>query len=197
MAALRERIEDMEEVSKELLKLMTGGKAMDMLKHNLAQQEQMIDKLLDTQKTTKQLIRELMITEEKVAQRLSDREEELKVSIQKLQKTEEELLQANEKDENLRINTNELRKQLETLREESRQQQQNAAEEADRSTSATYLVHLYYQICHIDWDYSCEPTLIKGTHYGPDIAQSINLDSSQHSPCFISDYLWNLVNTSW
>ncbi|KAM6469985.1 kinetochore protein Spc24 [Liasis olivaceus] len=197
MAALRERIEDMEEVSKELLRLMIGGKAMDMLKHNLAQQEQMIDKLLDTQKTTKQLIRELMITEEKVAQRLSDREEELKVSIQKLQKIEEELLQANEKDENLRIEYTELRKQLETLREASRQQQQNAAEEADRSTSATYLVHLYYQICHIDWDYSCEPTVIKGTHFGPDIAQSINLDSSQHSPCFISDYLWNLVNTSW
>lgn len=46
-----------------------------------------------------------MITEEKVAQRLSDREEELKASIQKLQKIEQALLQTNEKDEKLRINT--------------------------------------------------------------------------------------------
>uniref|UniRef100_A0A670Y874 Kinetochore protein Spc24 n=2 Tax=Pseudonaja textilis TaxID=8673 RepID=A0A670Y874_PSETE len=197
MAAVSERIEYMEKVRREVLKLLTEGKTVDILKQNLSQQDQMIDKLLNSQKTAKQLIKELMITEEKVAQRLSDREEELKASIQKLQKIEQKLLQTNKKDEKLRISTNELRKELETLREESKQQQQNATEEADRSMSATYLVHLYYQICQIDWDYSCEPPLIKGTHYGPDIAQSINLDSSQHSPCFISDYLWNLVNTSW
>ncbi|KAL7988302.1 hypothetical protein Chor_007221 [Crotalus horridus] len=148
MAAVNERIGDMEKVRRELLKLMTEGKAVEMLKHNLSQQERMIDKLLNTQKTTKQLIKDLMITEEKVAQRLSDREEELKASIQKLQKIEQELLQTNEKDEKLRIN-------------------------------------IKY------------PFMLASAHYGPDIAQSINLDSSQHSPCFISDYLWNLVNTSW
>ncbi|KAM3844868.1 kinetochore protein Spc24 isoform 1-T2 [Vipera latastei] len=197
MATVSERIGEMEKVRRELLKLMTESKAVEMLKHNLSQQERMIDKLLNTQKTTKQLIKDLMITEEKVAQRLSDREEELKASIQKLQKIEQALLQTNEKDEKLRINTNELRKQLETLREESRQQQQKATELTDRTMSATYLVHLYYQISQIDWDYSCEPPLIKGTHYGPDIAQSINLDCSQHCPCFISDYLWSMVNTSW
>ncbi|XP_062975384.1 kinetochore protein Spc24 [Elgaria multicarinata webbii] len=197
MAAISEKVQDMEKVSKLLLKWMAEGKAMDMLKNNLSKQEKMINKLLDTQKTTKQLLRELMSTEEKVAQKLSDREEELKASLEKLQKIENELLRANEKDVKLRTNTNDLRKELEALREEIRRQEENAAEGADSSVSATYLVHLYYQICHIDWDYSCEPTMIKGTHYGPDIAQSLNLDSSQHSRCFISDYLWNLVNTSW
>uniref|UniRef100_A0A8D2Q4L7 Kinetochore protein Spc24 n=1 Tax=Varanus komodoensis TaxID=61221 RepID=A0A8D2Q4L7_VARKO len=59
-----------------------------------------------------------------------------------------------------------------------------------------YLVHLYYAICHIDWDYSCEPEVIKGTHYGPDIAQPIYL-STEFSRCFISNYLWSLVSTDW
>ncbi|KAG8129973.1 hypothetical protein E2320_016620 [Naja naja] len=148
MAAVSERIEYMEKVRREVLKLLTECKTADMLKQNLSQQDQMIDKLLNTQKTAKQLIKELMITEEKVAQRLSDREEELKASIQKLQKIEQKWLQTNKKDEKLRIN-------------------------------------IKY------------PFMLASAHYGPDIAQSINLDSSQHSPCFISDYLWNLVNTSW
>ncbi|XP_020654353.3 kinetochore protein Spc24 isoform X2 [Pogona vitticeps] len=197
MAAISEQLQNMEKVSKDLLKLMAGGKATEMLKDNLAKQEQMIDKMLETQKTTKQLIRELMTTEENVAQKLSDREEELKASLQKLQKIEAELHQAREDEATLKTRTNELRKELEALKEEIRQQERNEAEEADSSTTAKYRVHLYYLICHIDWDYSCEPTVIKGTHYGPDIAQAINLDSSQHSRCFISDFLWSLVNTSW
>ncbi|XP_066474105.1 kinetochore protein Spc24 [Tiliqua scincoides] len=197
MAAPGDQMEDMELVSKELLKVMVGGKAVSMLKHNLAKQEQMIDKLLDTQKTTAQLIKELMTTEEKVAQRLSDREEELNASLQKLQKIEERLLQANEEDVKMRTSTKELRNELETLKEKIRQQEKKSDEDANASMSATYLAHLYYQICHIDWDYTCEPTMIKGIHYGPDIAQPISMDSSHHSSCFISDYLWNLISTSW
>ncbi|XP_061469771.1 kinetochore protein Spc24 isoform X2 [Rhineura floridana] len=196
MAALREGVQDMEKVSKELLKVMAGAKAGKMLKHNLAKQEQMINKLLDTQKSTAQLIKELMTIEEQVAQKLSDREEELKASLQKLQKIEEELLKARE-DAKLRTNTNELKKELEALREEIRQQEKSVDDNANASVSAMYIVHLYYQICRIDWDYSCEPTMVKGIHYGPDIAQPINLDSGQHSRCFISDYLWNLVSATW
>lgn len=57
MAANSEWLQNMEALSKELLNLMAGGKATEMLKDNLAKQEQMIDKLLETQKTTKHLIR--------------------------------------------------------------------------------------------------------------------------------------------
>lgn len=57
MAAVGEQIEDKEFVSKELLKVMAGSKALSMLKHNLTKQEQLIDKLLETQKTTAQLIK--------------------------------------------------------------------------------------------------------------------------------------------
>ncbi|KAF7240084.1 Kinetochore protein Spc24 [Varanus komodoensis] len=105
MDAVSEQVKDMEKVSKELLKLMSGGKAMNMLKHILTKQEQMIDKLLETQKTTKQLIQELMTAEVKVAQKLADQEEELNASLQKLQKIEDELLQASEKDDKQRTST--------------------------------------------------------------------------------------------
>ncbi|XP_044299425.1 kinetochore protein Spc24 [Varanus komodoensis] len=195
MDAVSEQVKDMEKVSKELLKLMSGGKAMNMLKHILTKQEQMIDKLLETQKTTKQLIQELMTAEVKVAQKLADQEEELNASLQKLQKIEDELLQASEKDDKQRTSTSELRKELEALREEIKQEK-SMAEAAETCMAAKYLVHLYYAICHIDWDYSCEPEVIKGTHYGPDIAQPIYL-STEFSRCFISNYLWSLVSTDW
>ena len=34
-------------------------------------------------------------------------------------------------------------------------------------------------------------------HHGPSVAQPIHLDSTQLSKKFISDYLWNLVDTEW
>lgn len=57
MAAVSERVQDMETLSKDLLKVMVGGVAVNKLKHNLTKQEQMIDKLLDTKKTAVQLIK--------------------------------------------------------------------------------------------------------------------------------------------
>ncbi|NXY52431.1 SPC24 protein, partial [Ceuthmochares aereus] len=61
----------------------------------------------------------------------------------------------------------------------------------------SYVTQLYYKISRIDWDYEADPTRIKGIHYGPDIAQPIDIDSSAHSRCFLSDYLWSLVPTEW
>uniref|UniRef100_A0A8D0L230 Kinetochore protein Spc24 n=1 Tax=Sphenodon punctatus TaxID=8508 RepID=A0A8D0L230_SPHPU len=60
-----------------------------------------------------------------------------------------------------------------------------------------YLAQLYYKISRIDWDYECELPLIRGVHHGSEIAQPINLDTSQHSRCFVSDYLWSMVDTTW
>ncbi|NWR81950.1 SPC24 protein, partial [Centropus unirufus] len=60
-----------------------------------------------------------------------------------------------------------------------------------------YVTQLYHKITRIDWDYEADPTRIKGIHYGSDIAQPIDLDSSRHSGCFVSDFLWSLVPTDW
>uniref|UniRef100_A0A8C0GA66 Kinetochore protein Spc24 n=1 Tax=Chelonoidis abingdonii TaxID=106734 RepID=A0A8C0GA66_CHEAB len=73
------------------------------------------------------------------------------------------------------------------------------AREDDGLTAAfhSYIAQLYYKISRIDWDYECEHPHIKGIHHGPAIAQPISLDSSQLSQCFVSDYLWSLVDTAW
>ncbi|XP_077185908.1 kinetochore protein Spc24 [Paroedura picta] len=191
------RLSELETMSQELLKMMTSTQTGKILRRNLENQEQMIDKLLQTKKTTVQLIQELMSAEEQVAQKLSDRDEELKVSLRKLQAIEDGLLQAREKDAKLKLSTQELRKQLEALREEIQQWEKAAEEDTNASKSAMHLSQLYYRICPIEWDYSCEPTLIKGIHYGPDVAQPFSFESGQHSNCFISNYLWSLVPTSW
>ncbi|NXY17268.1 SPC24 protein, partial [Atrichornis clamosus] len=60
-----------------------------------------------------------------------------------------------------------------------------------------YMAQLYYEISRIDWDYQAEPGRIRGIHYGPDIAVPLDLDKTQHSRTFISDYLWSLVPTEW
>ncbi|NXL40901.1 SPC24 protein, partial [Glaucidium brasilianum] len=90
-----------------------------------------------------------------------------------------------------------LRQELEELREESRRLEEDMEREDEAVPSAAYVTQLYYKISRIDWDYEAEPAQIKGIHYGPDIAQPIAIDSSQHSRCFISDYLWSLVPTTW
>ncbi|XP_060108656.1 kinetochore protein Spc24 [Heteronotia binoei] len=197
MADLSERMQELEEMTQELLKMMASAQAGKILRRNLEKQEQMIDKLLQTKKTTMQLIQELMSAEEQVAQKLSDRDAELKASLQKLQEIEDRLLQEREKDGKLKTSTKELRKELEALREEIEKQEKKSAEGSSASKSAMHLSQLYYRICPIDWDYSCEPTLIKGTHHGPDVAQPFSFESGQHSRCFVSDYLWSLVPTSW
>ncbi|XP_060619603.1 kinetochore protein Spc24 [Anolis sagrei] len=197
MAGFSERIQDIDQMSKELVKLIAEGKSVEMLKENFSIREKMVDKLLDTQKNTKQLIKDLIAAEEKAVQKLHEREQELNASLQKLQKIEDELCQKNEKDAILRTSTQELRKELEALKEEIRQQERGAAENFEAATAAKYLVQLYYQICHIDWDCSCEPHEMKGIHFGPDIAQHINLNSLIHSRSFISNFLWSMVNTSW
>ncbi|KAF7472792.1 Hypothetical predicted protein [Marmota monax] len=39
--------------------------------------------------------------------------------------------------------------------------------------------------------------MIKGIHHGPSVAQPVQLDRTQLSKKFISDYLWRVVDTEW
>ncbi|KAF5914365.1 hypothetical protein HPG69_000476 [Diceros bicornis minor] len=60
-----------------------------------------------------------------------------------------------------------------------------------------YVAQLYHRISKIEWDYECEPGMIKGIHHGPSVAQPLHLDGTQLSKKFVSDYLWSLVDTEW
>ncbi|CAN0022987.1 unnamed protein product [Bubo scandiacus] len=174
---LSKRMQELEEVSKELQKVLLSDWADNLLRRSLDKRGRMDDKLLASQATATQLVRELSTAEESVAQTLLDRESELQRSLRRLQDMEEELLQE--------------------LREESQRLEEDVEREDDAVPSAAYVTQLYYKISRIDWDYEAEPAQIKGIHYGPDIAQPIAIDGSQHSRCFVSDYLWSLVPTTW
>uniref|UniRef100_A0A8C0GCV6 Kinetochore protein Spc24 n=1 Tax=Chelonoidis abingdonii TaxID=106734 RepID=A0A8C0GCV6_CHEAB len=90
-----------------------------------------------------------------------------------------------------------LRRELEELRAELGRLQDDMEDDGLTAAFHSYIAQLYYKISRIDWDYECEHPHIKGIHHGPAIAQPISLDSSQLSQCFVSDYLWSLVDTAW
>ncbi|CAM4607386.1 unnamed protein product [Lepidochelys kempii] len=200
---MNEQMQEMEEVSKELLKLLAAGGAGNLLKRSLDKQEKMFDKLLDTQLTAAQLVKDLLATEEKVAQKLLAGEEEMQTSLQKVLAMEEALQRASEEDTSLRSHGSfttchtALRRELEELRAELGRLQDDMEDDTGMVNSAMYIAQLYYKISRLDWDYECQHLQIKGIHHGPAIAQPINIDSSQHSKCFVSDYLWSLVDTAW
>ncbi|NXW53780.1 SPC24 protein, partial [Eurystomus gularis] len=205
-------MQELEEVSKELLKVLQSDWTDNLLRRSLDKQSRMDDRLLATQATATQLVRELAAAEEKVAQTLLDQEGKRQRCLQKLQNLEEELIRAQEAGADLQTTTKypflshpvislhcptALRLELEELREESRRLDEDMEREGDAVPATAYVTQLYYKISRIDWDYEAEPAHIKGIHYGPDIAQPIDIDGSRHSRCFVSDYLWSLVPTEW
>ncbi|XP_029862813.1 kinetochore protein Spc24 [Aquila chrysaetos chrysaetos] len=200
---LSKRMEELEEVSKELLKVLLSDWADNLLRRSLDKRSRMDDKLLASQATAAQLVRAEYPAvprssggpERRVA-KTPERESELQRLLRRLQDLEEELVRAREAGASLQAGNSALRRELEELREESRRLEEDTEREEDTVPSTTYVTQLYYKISRIDWDYEAEPAQIKGSecpphsHYGPDIAQPIDIDGSRHSRCFVSDYLW-------
>ncbi|XP_027707006.1 kinetochore protein Spc24 isoform X1 [Vombatus ursinus] len=192
---------DMEEVSQGLLGLLNPNRAGARVRRLLGRQERMIERLLSTKKSTHRLLSEILAMEEDVAQKLIDEEETAQHVESKLQKIESELQKTSEKDASLKADLHLLMKELEELKEMEQDLTKTEGEVDEDSTvvipSAVYVSQLYHRVSKIEWDYECEPTVIKGIHHGPNIAQPIHFDSTQHSKKFISDYLWSLVDTQW
>ncbi|KAM4677950.1 kinetochore protein Spc24 [Discoglossus pictus] len=198
---LQEQMQEYVDLSREILKVMVSDTATKALKKSLDKQEAIIDSLLDSETQASQLVRELMSVEESVAQTLLQTEEAKQKTSSKLRKIEQELQEGSGKNTSVQNNIKFLQKDLEELKEMENEIAQ-LEKEADEDTtvvipSAVYLAQLFHNVTKIDWDYNCDPTLIKGIHYGGEIAQPINIDSTQHSKIFICDYLWSLLSTEW
>ncbi|XP_064899909.1 kinetochore protein Spc24 isoform X1 [Columba livia] len=191
------RMQELEEVSKELLKVLVSDWAGSLLQRSLDKRTRADDKLLGAQATAARLLRELTAAEETVARTLLERESELQRLLRRLRDLEQELERAREVGAELQSSHDALRRELEELREQSRRLEEETERDEDAVPSAAYVTQLYYKISRIDWDYGTEAAQIKGIHYGPDIAQPIDIDGSRHSRCFVSDYLWSLVPTTW
>ncbi|CAI9169846.1 unnamed protein product [Rangifer tarandus platyrhynchus] len=201
MAAFR----DMEEVSQGLLSLLGANRAEAQQRRLLGRHEQMVERLLETQDGAEKWLREILTAEKEVAQSLLDAKEQAHQGGVELRQLEAELQRASEEDARLKANLLypflRLTRELEELKEiEADLERQEKEVDEDTTVtipSAVYVAQLYRRISKIEWDYECEPGMIKGIHHGPSVAQPIHLDSTQLSKKFISDYLWNLVDTEW
>ncbi|XP_016063375.1 PREDICTED: kinetochore protein Spc24 isoform X4 [Miniopterus natalensis] len=197
MAAFR----DMEELCQGLLSLLGANHAAAQQRRLLGRYGQMMDRLLDTQDRAEQQLREILKAEKDVAQSLLDVKEQACQGVAELQQIEAKLQKASEEDTHLKASLLQLTRELEDLKEiEADLEKQE--KEVDEDTTVTipaaiYVAQLYHRISKIEWDYECEPGMIKGIHRGPSVAQPIHLDSTQLSKKFISDYLWSLVDTEW
>nr|DBA30045.1 TPA: hypothetical protein GDO54_006077 [Pyxicephalus adspersus] len=198
---LREQMQEYVEVSREIVKVMVSDNAAAALKKSLDAQEAMINSLLETEMRTSDLIRDILSVEEKVAHTFLESEETKQKVSSKLHKIERELQDHSAKNASVETNIKFLQKEIEDLKlleDEVAEVEKEAQEDTTVVIpSALYMAKLFHSVTKIDWDYNCDSTLIKGIHYGGEIAQPICIDSTQHSKIFICDYLWSLLSTEW
>ncbi|XP_069351839.1 kinetochore protein Spc24 [Eulemur rufifrons] len=197
MAAFR----DLEEVSQGLLRLLGANRAEAQQRRVLERHEQMVQRLLETQDGAEQQLGEILAMEKEVAQNLLDAKERAHQGGAELQQLEAELQKAGEEDARLKGGLLQLTRELEELKEMEADLERQEREVDEDTTvtipSAVYVAQLYRQVSKIEWDYECDPGMIKGIHHGPSIAQPVHLDGAQLSGKFISDYLWSMVDTKW
>ncbi|TNN58594.1 Kinetochore protein Spc24 [Liparis tanakae] len=85
-------------------------------------------------------------------------------------------------------------RELESLGEQLRQA---TAKSQMTDAELQFVAQLYYLITKIKWEYDTQPNILKGVHYGADLATPINTDTSTRSRSDVSDQLWGFVSTEW
>ncbi|KAM3598843.1 uncharacterized protein V6R79_023266 [Siganus canaliculatus] len=169
----------------------------------------LFEQQLETKKIVTQMLKDVAQTEESVGQRLLDMEEQKKQKEQELQDVEEQLRQCTAKSQ---ISDSELQnpfrdsrlflqRELETLRN-AEHELQTLQNEVDEDTtevipSAVYVARVYYLITKIKWEYDTQPHVLKGVHYGAELATPINIDTSARPRSDVSDQLWDFVSSEW
>uniref|UniRef100_A0A8C5LZI0 Kinetochore protein Spc24 n=1 Tax=Leptobrachium leishanense TaxID=445787 RepID=A0A8C5LZI0_9ANUR len=201
---LHEQIKEYVEVSREIVKVLVSDNEAGALKKSLELQKSMLDTLLDTESKASQLVTALKSVEEKVAETLLDTEQTKQKTLSTLQNDEKALQAACQENASLETNIKYpftvalYLEDLKVMEEEIVELEKEADEDTTVIIpSALYLAKLFHNVTKIEWDYNCDSTLIKGIHYGGDIAQPICIDSAQHSRIFMCDYLWSLLSTDW
>ncbi|XP_054417998.1 kinetochore protein Spc24 isoform X2 [Pteronotus mesoamericanus] len=162
MAAFR----DMEELCQGLLSLLGANHAEAQQRRLLGRYRQMMERLLETQGGAEQQLREILEAEKDVAQSLLDAKEQACQGVAELQQIEAKLRKASEEDAHLKASLLQLTRELEDLQEieadlEKREKEINE-DTMVTIPAATYVAQLYHRISKIEWDYECEPGMIKG-----------------------------------
>ncbi|XP_047428051.1 kinetochore protein Spc24 [Mugil cephalus] len=192
------KFHDLEE-SGETLVAFINSSQLENLRRVKDEHLALFDQHTETMKTATQILKDLAQIEERTGQRLLDKEQEKKQRDNELGILEEQLRQCTAKSQISDSEIQFLQRELESLRN-TEHELETLQNEVDEDTtevipSAVYVAQVYYLITKIKWEYDTQPNILKGVHYGADLATPINIDTSSKSRSDISNQLWSFVST--
>ncbi|XP_030591464.1 kinetochore protein Spc24 [Archocentrus centrarchus] len=194
------KFQDLEETGEALVGFINSSQP-DKLTRVKDEHQALFDQHVETTNTVTQILKDLAQIEETVGQRLLDMEEEKKRREMELESLEEQLRQCTAKSQITDSELQFLQRELESLRNTEHELEaiQNEVDEDTTEVipSAVYVAQVYYLITKIKWEYDTPPNILKGVHYGADLATPINLDTSTRCRSDVSDQLWSFISTEW
>ncbi|KAJ8253992.1 hypothetical protein COCON_G00206040 [Conger conger] len=193
--------QDLEETGETLVCIIKSNKGEHNLRGMREGHQRLFECHTNTKRTITQLLSDLTHTEEGVGQKLLALEKQKSERSQELESLEQDLQRSVAKNQTTEAELQFLQRELQSL-QDSEREVQNLQDEVDEDTtevipSAIYLAQLYYKVTKIKWEHGDEPGILKGVHYGEDLATPINVDTASQSKCAVSDYLWSFVSTDW
>ncbi|XP_051569718.1 kinetochore protein Spc24-like [Myxocyprinus asiaticus] len=193
--------DDLEKSGESLIEFIKSSKAESALQGAREKLQEFFDHHIKTKKTTTEILNSLVHAKEVVSQKLLNLEGQQGQVVQEIERMEQEVQRSLSKSHNLKSEQEFLQRELERLRD-AEQEIQTLQQEVDEDTtevipSAIYIAQLFYKVTKIKLEVDTEPHILRGVHYGADVATPINIDTSARSPCEVSDELWSLVNTEW
>ncbi|XP_047214382.1 kinetochore protein Spc24-like isoform X1 [Girardinichthys multiradiatus] len=195
------KFQDLEETGEVLVALINSSEPVK-LQQVKAEHQALFYKHLETKKIVTQILKaDTAQIEESAGKRLLDMEEQKEHRQKELENLEEQLQQCTAKSLITDSEIQFLQNELESLRK-TEGKLETLQKEVDEDTteiipSALYVAQVYYLITKIKWEYDTPANILKGVHYGLDLATPINVDTSTRSRSDISDQLWGFVSTKW
>ncbi|XP_031726911.1 kinetochore protein Spc24 [Anarhichas minor] len=194
------KFQDLEETGEVLVAFINSSQP-ETLRQVKDEHLALFDHHLETKKIVTQILKDVAQIEERTGQMLVDMEEEKTRRERELESLGEQLRQATAKSQMSDSELQFLQRELESLRN-TEHELETLQSEVDEDTtevipSAIYVAQVYYLITKIKWEYDTQPNVLKGVHYGADLATPINIDTSTRSRSDVSDQLWGFVSTEW
>ncbi|XP_076006257.1 kinetochore protein Spc24 [Genypterus blacodes] len=194
------KFQDLEETGEALVALIKSSQP-EKLRQVKAEHKSLFDQHLETKRIVTLILKDVALNEERVSQRLLDMEEERKQKEKDLESLEVELRQRKAKRQQTDSEVQLLEKELDSLRE-AKHELEDLRKEMEEDTTVVlpigvYIARMYHLITKIKWEYDTEPHILKGVHYGKELASPINIDTSTQTKRDVSNKLWDLISTDW
>ncbi|XP_068435219.1 kinetochore protein Spc24 isoform X2 [Clinocottus analis] len=195
-----DKFQYLEETGKVLVGYINSSQ-LEKLRLVKDEHQALFDHRIETKKIVTQILNDVAEIEERAGQTLLDMEEEKKQQERELESLGEQLRQATAKSQMADSELQFLHRELESLRNTEHELETLQTEVEEDTTevipSAIFVAQLYHLITKIKWEYDTPPNILKGVHYGADLATPINTDTSTRSRSDVSDQLWGFVSTEW